>query len=109
MKHYKRGETPKLYTTCREETHNEDGSLSDGDLANAASTMKIIIESSNGEIVQALDTVTASATGLYPYSGYTIATDAITGTYHYSFRATDGSSNAVADQDGYFIVDKEIV
>lgn len=109
MKHYKRGATPKLYTTCRAETHNEDGSLSDGALANAATSMKIIIEScANGEIVQALTTVTASAAGLYPYSGYTIATDAITGKYHYSFRATDLSSK-VADKDGYFIVDKEIV
>ena len=107
MKHYKRGETPKLYTTCRAETHNSDGTLSDGSLANATTSMKVIIEDESGEVVQALADATASATGLYYYAGYTIATNATTGKYHYSFRAIDGSAKVV-DQDGYFIVEAEI-
>jgi len=108
MKHYRRGQTPKLYTTCREETHNSDGSLSDGDLANAATSMKVIIETyPDGEIVQALGDATPSATGLYYYTGYTIAASAQTGIYKYAFRAVDGSTKG-ADAEGYFEVDKEI-
>jgi len=107
MKHYKRGATPTLYSTCKTETHNSDGSLSDNALANATTSMKVIIESEDGEVVQALADATASATGLYYYKGYTIAADAQLGKYHYEFRAVDGSSK-VASEDGYFIVEKQI-
>ena len=107
MEKYKRLETPKLYTTCKTETHNSDGSLSDNALANATTSMKVIIEDPSGEVVQALDDATASATGLYYYAGYTIAADAKTGKYHYEFRATDGSSK-VSMEEGYFMVEEQI-
>ena len=106
MKHYRRGQNPKLYTTCMTETHNDDGTVSDNALANAATSMKVIIEDETGEVVQALADATASATGKYYYDGYTIAANATTGKYHYAFRALDGTKGA--DDEGYFIVEEQI-
>ena len=107
MEVYKRGENPKLYTTCREETHNDDGTLSDGDLVAVGTSMQCIIEDNNGEVVQALDDASTDDTGKYYYSGYNIAADAKLGIYHYEFRATDGSSQ-VATDEGYFEVKEQI-
>ena len=107
MEKYKRLETPKLYATCKTETHNSDGTLTDDSLVSPTTSMKVIIEDPAGEVVQALDDATESDTGLYYYSGYTIASDAKLGIYHYAFRATDGSSK-VSIQDGYFKVEAQI-
>jgi hypothetical protein len=105
MKVYSRGENPKLYATCREETHNDDGSLSDGSLANVATSMQVIIMGPDKQVVQALDDATCSATGKYYYAGYQIATNALTGDYTYEFVATDGSAQVTKKQGTFNVVE----
>ena len=70
--------------------------LTEGDLTDPSSSMKVIIEDKTGEVVQALADMTKDATGKYSYSGYVITSTANLGVWSYECRATSGTTLATA-------------
>jgi len=106
METYRRLETPKIWGLVKTQNIDSNGNLSDGSLVDPATSQQIIIEDSSGQIVQALDDMTKSVTGKYYYDGYTIASDALLGTYHYEIRVKDGTKTSVIR--GAFKVEEQI-
>ena len=106
MEQYRRLETPKLWAVFGTQTMGDDGTLSGFTLADPDTSVKIIIEDSTGDVVQALDDMTKSDTGKYYYEGYTIPADANTGIWHYECRGTD--SDGVSTGRGSFEVLEEV-
>jgi len=106
MKTFRRLETPKIWAVIKEETISDDGILTDGDLADPATSTKVIIEDSTGTVVQALDDMTKSVTGKYYYKSYTIPADANTGIWEWDVRGTDNTAVSVAH--GAFMVEEQV-
>ena len=108
MESYKRLENPRLYVAFYEQVFNDDGTLSDGDLASPTDSIQIIIADPTGTVVQALTAMTVynAETGKYYYDGYTIPADAETGTWHYECRGKSGTK--LATGAGNFEVSEEI-
>jgi len=96
MKIYRRLESPKIYANVYAETISDAGVLTEGDLSDPSSSMKVIIEDSTGEVVQALADMTKDATGKYSYSGYPITATDNLGVWAYECRATSGTTVATA-------------
>lgn len=86
---YHRLETPKLYAVFLTQTLSDAGVLSDGSLADPATSIQAIIEDSTGTVVQALDNMTQDATGKYSYASYTIPNTANLGVWNWEARGTD--------------------
>lgn len=108
LKVYRRLETPKIYANVYEETMSDAGVLELGDLYTLdLSNIKIIIEDSTGEVVQALADMTAASpnTGKYTYSGHTISATANLGIWSYECRAN--ASGKVATGRGSFEVKEQ--
>jgi len=103
---YRRLETPKIYAVVETESIDSDANLSDGDLTDVATSIKIIIANEAGAIVQPLDDMDNDSEGKYHYDGYTIAADALTGTYRYEIRATDTTKVSVVR--GKFNVEEQL-
>jgi len=98
MKQYHQLETPVLYAVVMLQVLEDDGSLSDGALVDAATSIQIIIEDPNGTVVQALTDMSKvdAITGKYVYSGYVIPTNSPIGKFNYEVRAKDGVKTATA-------------
>lgn len=111
MKTYRRGETPKIYANIYAESIDANGVLSQGALADPSSSVKIIIEDSSGEVVQALADMNKDDTGKYSYgvagAYYTIPVTANWGQWNYDVVATSG--NLVTKMRGSFEVVEEVV
>jgi len=108
MKVYRRGETPKIYANVYEESMSDDGVLSRGDLyTSELSSIQVIIEDSTGEVVEALDAMTAASpnTGKYTYSDHTISATANLGIWSYECRAN--ASGKIATGRGQFEVKEQ--
>jgi len=90
MKQYHRLETPKIYALVKAEVLDDDGNLSDGDLVDPSTSIQIIIADPTGKVVQELISMDHISTGKYSFSGYTIPSSALTGTYPYEIRAKEG-------------------
>lgn len=96
MKVYRRLETPKIYANVYAESISDTGVLAEGALTDPSSSMKIIIEDSTGDVVQALADMTKDSTGKYSYASYTITATANLGVWNYECRATSGTTVATA-------------
>ena len=105
MKTYRRLETPKIYANVYAESISDTGVLSEGDLTDPSSSMKVIIEDSSGDVVQALADMAKSSTGKYYYASYTIPATANLGVWSYECRATSGTT--VATGRGQFEVKEQ--
>jgi len=105
LKVYRRLETPKIYANVYAETISDAGVLTEGDLTDPSSSMKIIIEDRTGEVVQALADMTKDDTGKYSYSGYVITATDNLGVWSYECRATSGTT--VATGRGSFEVKEQ--
>lgn len=106
MTSYRRLETPKLWVVFQAKTLESSGAWSSGALTDPSTSIQAIIEDSTGTVVQALDDMTKSSTGIYYYAGYTIPNTANTGVWHWEARGTSGS--AVSTYYGSFIVEEEV-
>ena len=109
MEEYTRGEYPVLYAVIHEEDISATADLSDGDLVDP-SAVQIIVWDFMHNVVQTLDDMTKSSTGIYLYSDYQIAVTAPVSDilpYEYEVYAVDGSSKRVIKK-GYFMVKEHI-